>query len=501
MSFEGTSNARWRGRAIAVAGIATAATIAGFALATSAQAATAPSVTWNAPTQVVNDGSASASATLVVNNSATGTVAIGPHVVARLTIVGPASLNCANVTVSDDINYTGLLSGTNGTCVGDVTFSQAAANTTTYTEQITVNQAGLTGTLTSNVALIQRNVGDSADVATIAASNADTTALVNGFAASFNAAPPAAIVHQPYSYQFLASSGFPATTSFTVLRSWTDNSNVVHTFTHDTCSLTVPNDTCDLGSTGGTNSSYRFVFTPSTGKITAAAIGIDQTNSVRFYSYQIIANNGEGGAQIPLPAGLSLHDVASPSFTLPVLFSDVSLSHVFAKEIYDLADDGDISGFADGTFRPTADISRQAFVTILAGYRGTCSFFDPSPFSDVPNNSPFCEPIRDLAADGIVNGFSDGTFHPAANVTRQAMAAFFYRANAVWNLDISDPGDALCTQPIPFNDVSSSNPFCGDIEWMAANGIANGFSDGGFHPTAASTRQATAAFIDRFDNL
>jgi hypothetical protein len=195
-----------------------------------------------------------------------------------------------------------------------------------------------------------------------------------------------------------------------------------------------------------------------------------------------------------------VHDVQSSPFVVPVLFSDVSLSHAFSAEIYQLSDDGDISGFADGTFRPTLNISRQAFAAILDDERGSCSIFDPSPFSDVPNNSQFCRPIRDLASDGIVNGFSDGKFHPAASITRQAISAFFYRANAVWNLD-APAGDALCTHPIPFNDVSTTNPFCGDIEWMQQQGVADGFSDGGFHPTAFSSRQATAAFIVRFNDL
>jgi hypothetical protein len=48
-----------------------------------------------------------------------------------------------------------------------------------------------------------------------------------------------------------------------------------------------------------------------------------------------------------------------------------------------------------------------------------------------------------------------------------------------------------------FNDVPDSNQFHDDIEWMADNGIADGFADGGYHPNAAVTRQAMAAFLHR----
>jgi len=36
-----------------------------------------------------------------------------------------------------------------------------------------------------------------------------------------------------------------------------------------------------------------------------------------------------------------------------------------------------------------------------------------------------------MADAGISTGYADGTFRPAAKVTRQAMAAFMYRLDAV----------------------------------------------------------------------
>jgi hypothetical protein len=53
---------------------------------------------------------------------------------------------------------------------------------------------------------------------------------------------------------------------------------------------------------------------------------------------------------------------------------------------------------------------------------------DPScstmPFSDVPISSPFCGEIKWMTDAGIASGFVDGTFRPANNISRQAMAAF-----------------------------------------------------------------------------
>jgi hypothetical protein len=48
-----------------------------------------------------------------------------------------------------------------------------------------------------------------------------------------------------------------------------------------------------------------------------------------------------------------------------------------------------------------------------------------------------------------------------------------------------------------FSDVPDSNPFHGDISWMADVGIAEGFPDGSYRPGAAVTRQAMAGFMHR----
>jgi hypothetical protein len=72
------------------------------------------------------------------------------------------------------------------------------------------------------------------------------------------------------------------------------------------------------------------------------------------------------------------------------------------------------------------------------------------------------------------------------------MAAFLHR---LWLLLDGDPTAA----PDPgFTDVPSSHPFFADIAWMADEGIASGFTDGGFHPNAPVSRQAMAAFMFRF---
>lgn len=50
-----------------------------------------------------------------------------------------------------------------------------------------------------------------------------------------------------------------------------------------------------------------------------------------------------------------------------------------------------------------------------------------------------------------------------------------------------------------FVDVAFAHPFCDDIYWLGGSGITGGYADGGFHPSDQVTRQATAAFLYRYD--
>jgi hypothetical protein len=51
-----------------------------------------------------------------------------------------------------------------------------------------------------------------------------------------------------------------------------------------------------------------------------------------------------------------------------------------------------------------------------------------------------------------------------------------------------------------FSDVHADTPFAADIEWLAAQEIAQGGADGRFRPNAPVTRQAMAVFLYKFAN-
>ncbi|MGY1641629.1 S-layer homology domain-containing protein [Geodermatophilus sp. SYSU D00703] len=195
-----------------------------------------------------------------------------------------------------------------------------------------------------------------------------------------------------------------------------------------------------------------------------------------------------------LVAGLPL---AAPAPAAAGGFRDVPAGSQFAADVDWLVTEGIASGYRDGTFRPTAPVTRQAMALFLyrfshpGGGTPACDPDDPGPFSDVAPSDAACGAIRWLVGVGVTSGYDGGVFKPGAAVTRQAMAQFLYRLS---HGSAAAPG---CTSG-PFSDVAPSDAACGAISWLVGVGVTGGYAGGVFKPGAAVTRQAMAAFLHRY---
>ncbi|WNX83801.1 S-layer homology domain-containing protein [Agathobaculum sp. NTUH-O15-33] len=92
-----------------------------------------------------------------------------------------------------------------------------------------------------------------------------------------------------------------------------------------------------------------------------------------------------------------------------------------------------------------------------------------------------------------LSGYPDGSARPEANITREEVAAIFYRL-----LDDATR-DAYHTTSSPFPDVASSRWSAEAIATLANAGILKGEKDGKFYPERPITRAEFAAIAARFD--
>lgn len=118
-----------------------------------------------------------------------------------------------------------------------------------------------------------------------------------------------------------------------------------------------------------------------------------------------------------------------------------------------------------------------------------------SPFRDVPADSDFATEIAWLHENGITSGWKDGTFRPAEDIQRQAIASFLFSfaQRAEHGFERSDTPPATLGLP----DVPEDHRFITEIAWLVGDGIASGYTDGTFRPESPVTREAMAAFLYR----
>lgn len=114
-------------------------------------------------------------------------------------------------------------------------------------------------------------------------------------------------------------------------------------------------------------------------------------------------------------------------------------------------------------------------------------------FPDVDPSSPFTDAIAWLAETGVSTGYDDGTFRPRNPITREAMAAYLYR--------LSGEPEFSPASPSPFPDVPEDSLFYTEVSWLSDSGITTGYPDGTFRPRNKVTREAMAAFLNRYAAL
>jgi hypothetical protein len=105
--------------------------------------------------------------------------------------------------------------------------------------------------------------------------------------------------------------------------------------------------------------------------------------------------------------------------TFSAMYTDLYPTHWCYEKILDFSDEGYIDGYSDGTFRPDNTITRAEFVKIVNNFFDYGGSESDISFTDVSPNDWFEPYVREAVARGYIKGYSDGTFKPYNNITRQ----------------------------------------------------------------------------------
>ncbi len=171
-------------------------------------------------------------------------------------------------------------------------------------------------------------------------------------------------------------------------------------------------------------------------------------------------------------------------------FADVNVSDWFYNAVKAAYDEGLMSGVTDTEFAPNTALTRGMIVTII-GRMGAAETVGGSAFTDVEENAYYAPYIAWASENGIVSGFEDGTFRPDESVTREQTAAILYRYMNYIGADVSAEADILSYTDA--SDISEYAVQA--IQWARGAGVINGYTDGSLAPRSGITRAEFAAMI------
>lgn len=108
-------------------------------------------------------------------------------------------------------------------------------------------------------------------------------------------------------------------------------------------------------------------------------------------------------------------------------FSDVSADKWYNNAVSTLSNMGVIGGYADGTFRPNAPISRAEFAKIAVSFTQNNGSTTYNYFTDVKTTDWFAPYVTAAKDAGLIEGYSDGSFKPESKITRAEACAIVNR--------------------------------------------------------------------------
>ena len=108
-------------------------------------------------------------------------------------------------------------------------------------------------------------------------------------------------------------------------------------------------------------------------------------------------------------------------------YTDVPADKWYNNAISTLSNMGVIGGYADGTFRPDAPISRAEFAKIAVSFSNVADLSYRGYFADVKESDWFSGFVAAAKDAGLIEGYNDGTFQPEKAITRAEVCTIVNR--------------------------------------------------------------------------
>ena len=169
-----------------------------------------------------------------------------------------------------------------------------------------------------------------------------------------------------------------------------------------------------------------------------------------------------------------------------ITFNDLESAEWAQEAIYALAEKKIVSGYSDGSFKPGNNITRNEFITMLVLAFDLLDEDAVYDFTDGDDGAWYAKYIASAKKSGILAGYEDGSFGDGQEITREDMAVFVYRLSGLESVE---------PQKLFADDAMISGYAKEAVYSLNAAGIINGMGDNNFAPHTRATRAQAAKII------
>ena len=178
-------------------------------------------------------------------------------------------------------------------------------------------------------------------------------------------------------------------------------------------------------------------------------------------------------------------------------FADVNAGDWFYRDVLFSYEKGLMSGMDAAAFAPYANTTRAQIAVIFYRMEGSPAVEGENSFADVVRGSGtawFYDAVTWAQQNGIMGGYGNSSFAPNDPITREQLAAIFYRYAQYKGYDTTQGGMAIRE----FGDYESISDYAmSAMAWAVNTGLVKGDSNL-LYPNGTATRAEIAAMLHRF---
>lgn len=205
-----------------------------------------------------------------------------------------------------------------------------------------------------------------------------------------------------------------------------------------------------------------------------------------------LSDKGDGKYTFVMPGGKVSIDAVFQMIQVPETpwsnpFFDVAENAWYYNAVKYVSQNGLMNGYSNSTFAPDAELSRGMLAQILYNKEGRPPVAYNNAFEDVADGAWYANAVAWTAKQNIVSGYGNGRFGPDNDITREQLAVILWRYE----------GSPTPTRTeLRFTDTDRISDYALDaLCWAVENGIINGKGNNMLGPQGSATRAQVAQVL------